>query len=132
MKNKDTSWKGNCYINAINYVNNNRHNNFKIVHGIVTGQGKIKGYKIVHAWVEDENSCYDHNAATNNVEKIPKETYYTMANVKLISIRKYTLQEVYDLIEKTNHAGPWDKKLHQHALEEEGSVYKEHIKEING
>ncbi len=121
----DTSWKGNCYMNAIELLLKNPHENFKVVHGIVTGQGlENSGFRICHAWVEDDEYVYDHNAATNNIEKLNKLAYYVLGDIKITDTRRYKGPEIYANVKEHGHAGPWDKKLEHHAIHEQGTIYK--------
>ena len=132
-KSDDTSWRGNCYINAINFVVVNKNYCFdemvdekslKVVHGIVTGCGEEnKGFRMCHAWVEDKNFCYDHDAETNLITQIPKFQYYTIGEVELTDLEQYGPKEILIEVSKHGHAGPWTEKLINHAVNEEGSVY---------
>ncbi len=112
-------------------IDNIGNNKLKIVHGIVTGSAKLKGIKIVHAWVEDDEYAYDLDGRTMRTEKIDKFLYYLMGEIKIIDTRRYDIKEALVLMEKTEHAGPWDDKLIQHAINEENSIYvmPEEIKE---
>ena len=53
---------GDCYHAAgnlaINFIGDK---NAKLVHGMVHGQGKLKGLKYGHAWVEYKDSALDHS-----------------------------------------------------------------------
>jgi len=120
----DTSWQGNCYLNAIQFVIKYDEEDYKVCHGIVRGQGRIDGNYISHAWVEDHTHCYDTDARTNNVCKISKILYYAIGNIKPSEVRRYNRVEVFENISKVDNAGPWDEKLIHHALNEEGSVYE--------
>ncbi len=132
-KSDDTSWKGQCYMNAINFMMTADEKTFeysididslKVVHGIVTGGGEDnKGFRICHAWAEDDNFCYDHDAKTNMVIQIPKIQYYALGEIQTVNTKRYKPREIFKEVSKHNHAGPWDKKLLNHAINEEGSVY---------
>ena len=121
----DTSWQGNCYGNAIEFLVEHRGAiNYLVCHGIVRGQGPNKGNYIAHAWVEDEHFAYDHDASTNNVTRIPKGYYYHLGDIDPNKVKRYNPAEVVMHATETGHGGPWDEELYNHAIHEEGSVYE--------
>ncbi len=120
----DVSWQGSCYKNAIKFVATYDDKDYYVCHGIVRGQGSINGVYICHGWVEDENFCYDHDAETNNVERIPKILYYSMGNIKTKDVKRYSKEEVIKNMTVYGNYGPWDDKLIKFAIEEEGSTYE--------
>ena len=133
MENTDTSWKGNCYRNAVDFIEGGykkfpdiNPDELRIVHGKVMGHGKENaGHIIVHAWVEDNNFCYDHNGRTNNVEQVAKIIYYTLGRIQIVETKRYTRQQMYEHLTEVEHCGPWDAGLLVHARNEHGSIYKE-------
>ena len=50
-----------------------------VVHGEVEGQGKIKGLRYGHAWVEDDVYVYDFSNGKNLM--LLKEVYYYLGKI---------------------------------------------------
>lgn len=120
---------GKCYKLTIDLLLNNLHtDNLVVVHGIVT-QAHTDGNRIVHAWVEDDNYVYDVDYGVNKLIAIDKLLYYRMGNIQIAETARYTRQELYENIDKYEHAGPYKAELIHHAIHETGSVYIEHKKE---
>jgi len=46
---------GDCFVVSGKYMMDNcrMNNNLRLVHGYVTGQGKIEGIRYEHGWIED-------------------------------------------------------------------------------
>lgn len=111
----DMKADGDCYTVAAKILIDNdiiKKFNFLgtpyLVHAEVTGQGKIKGIKYGHAWVEDDYFVYDYS---NNREIIlPKEFYYQLGQIKIKNGKyaKYTKNEAYENMSKYGHYGSWE------------------------
>jgi hypothetical protein len=99
---------GDCYIISGKYVMDHAFmgdaNDLFLVHGIVTGQGKIQGIEYDHAWVEKGDNVLDMSCG-RNIE-MPKQVYYALGNIKRII--KYTPDEMRKKINQYKHWGPWD------------------------
>ncbi len=127
----DTSWRGQCYMNSIEFVYQYQKSRFDlkplelvIVHGIVKGGGTHnKGMDMVHAWVEDSLYCYDHDVRTNLVERIPKIQYYMLGHIQVKNTRRYNPTQIMEMVAKHNHAGPFDEMLQDVAENEVGNVW---------
>ncbi len=125
MKNTDTSWKGNCYKNAIDLMIDPSKVNFNldsnqlvVVHGIVSGNGPLKGHKIAHAWLEDNNYCYDQDAISNNIIQLEKRFYYITGEIQIKDTRRYKKEDVIENLLTYSHTGPWDRNIMKHAEKE--------------
>jgi len=90
---------GNCFEYAYKAVVLNRQ--YSLVHGIVTGEGKLKGVKFVHAWCEFDGMCYD---STANVA-MPKKLYYEKGKIE--HTVAYTMDEAFELVIHTETYGYW-------------------------
>jgi len=77
-----------------------------LVHGLVTGQGKIQGVEFSHAWVEDGDIVID----TSNGRDIqmPKAAYYALGHIR--KTFRYTLDEARKKFLQFKTYGPWDLK----------------------
>lgn len=115
---------GECYGNALKLVLENMNQELTIVHGLVTGQGPIKGHRITHAWTEDKEFCYDMNANTMQMTPMPKIAYYILGKIQIHETVRYTGKEIRDLVLESGHAGPFNERLLEHAINEIGSVYE--------
>jgi len=95
---------GDCFDSAYDFIIKNGINNpdLMLVHGIVSGQGELRGYRFTHAWCEDEEFVYDNS--NNRVVKIPKIIYYSIGNVNPEQSKTYSYK---DILDKKNK-GPWD------------------------
>lgn len=98
---------GNCYVVAMNTFIEKPYQ-YKLVHGIVTGQGAIEGIQYGHAWVEDGDTVIDNTVG----RKIPKDVYYAIGNIDYV--HRYNLSEVAKMVDKYETYGPWDKKILQY------------------
>lgn len=69
---------GDCFDSSYDFIMSNGHQikNLKLVHGMVSGQGKLYGYKFAHSWCEDDDYVYDNANGKNH--KIPKIIYYSI------------------------------------------------------
>jgi len=97
---------GNCYQVAYRYSQN--HPDLKLVHGLVQGQGALKGVRYNHAWVEDTKNVFDLTLP-KKYQKMPKEDYYALGKIK--DVFRYSQKEILDKILKYETYGPWETVL---------------------
>jgi hypothetical protein len=99
---------GDCYEVAGRYVMDNgmfgRGSDLVLVHGEVTGQGRISGVKYGHAWVEQGDMVIDRSNGRDL--RIPKNLYYALGNISRTI--KYTPEEMRKKAAEFKHWGPWD------------------------
>lgn len=106
---------GNCFEVAYHFFDDNySQGNFVLVHGYVSGQGKLSGFKYVHAWVEDT----DHNLVYDLTQKdsyriLPMDFYYRIGKINTSDIIKYNHQQVLSEIQKNPVYGPWSDKFNE-------------------
>ena len=76
-----------------------------IVHGEVTGQGKLLGRKYGHAWIEARGVVID----TSNKRQImlPIADYYALGRIGT-NVHKYTVEQARRRMVETGVYGPWD------------------------
>jgi len=96
---------GDCFVVSLHKFLENT-NKYKLVHGVVTGQGVLDGLQYNHAWVEDGNTVIDMTLPPN-MQRFPKDAYYAIGQIQIT--RKYNAQQVYEMIDKYETYGPWDK-----------------------
>ena len=79
-----------------------------VVHGEVEGQGKIKGLRYGHAWVEDDVYVYDFSNGKNLM--LLKEVYYYLGKINQDKpkLYKYSFLEARQKMLQTGEFGPWD------------------------
>jgi len=79
-----------------------------VVHGEVEGQGKIKGLRYGHAWIEDDVYVYDFSNGKNLM--LLKEVYYYLGKIiqDKPKLYKYSFPEARQKMLKTGEFGPWD------------------------
>lgn len=96
----DENKNGDCFVVALNLVMDNP--SYKLVHGIVTGQGVISGIQYCHAWVESGNVVIDDTVDI----VIPKDIYYDIGNISIT--KEYAYKEALERALKYETYGPWD------------------------
>jgi hypothetical protein len=94
---------GQCFPNAYKYQS--EHPEVTLVHGLVTGQGPIKGIVYSHAWCELDDMVIDPTPGIT----VPKALYYKVG--KITDTFKYNLLEKLKISFKTGNYGPWEPKL---------------------
>ena len=103
---------GDCYVVAYRYFmsNGNKNKDLRLVHGLVTGHGAIKGIVYNHAWCEDikKNMVLDYTMP-ECFQEVPIEVYYALGQVQ--KEHKYTMQEVLDKSVEEGTYGPWEDEL---------------------
>jgi len=97
---------GDCYPVSGRYMMDHRFSNpnLLLVHGIVTGQGKISGIQYDHSWIEDGDMVIDKSCGRNLI--LPKAVYYALGNIK--NIKTYNPEQFSNMINKYQHWGPWE------------------------
>jgi hypothetical protein len=99
---------GDCYCATGHYLMDNGidNPNLVMVHGEVTGQGKIEGIKYSHAWIEDGEMCIDVSQGKHL--ELPRVFYYAIGHIDPSRTYRYTLPELRRKVLDTGHWGPWD------------------------
>lgn len=95
--------EGDCYKVACDTVLNSPAIDMLLCHGIATGQGKIKGTRFGHAWVEIGDTVIDFSNGLQVM--ISRERYYEIG--KLTDVAKYDREQVWAMLDKHEHYGPW-------------------------
>jgi len=76
-----------------------------LVHGEVTGQGRLEGMKYGHAWIEDGDMVIDESNGRSL--QIPRAVYYHLGKIGS-NVHKYTMDEFRQQVTNHEHWGPWD------------------------
>jgi hypothetical protein len=103
---------GQCYQVAYHYFDKNypRNHNLRLVHGLVTGQGPIKGIIYNHAWVEDvQKKIVIDETFPEPYRVMPVDLYYRLG--KVVSTYKYDLMQVMMKASTFKTYGPWEDEL---------------------
>mgnify|MGYP003291584954 FL=1 len=86
--------------------------NLRLCHGLVTGQGPIKGIKYNHCWCEDTRTG---NVIDNTMPEFfrnaPIEVYYHIGKIDPDDVFKYDRNQVRQKAIEFRTYGPWEKKL---------------------
>lgn len=82
-----------------------------LVHGIVTGKGRLDGIRFTHAWVEGVTAdgitmVVDISNGLDLV--IPKELYYGIGRIDPGECERYSAKDAIDRMLSYAHYGPWD------------------------
>lgn len=80
-----------------------------LVHGLVYGQGELKGKRFVHAWVESGGTVYDYS---NGKEfELSQTQYHRIGKIdpkQKGAYFKYSFSDMKRKLLSTGHYGPWD------------------------
>jgi hypothetical protein len=118
MAKKELPDGGDCFDAAFDFMQKNVISgeipNLKLVHGFVSGQGELNGYRFTHAWCEDDDNVYDYS--NGKTFKILKMLYYGIGNINEYQGKYYDKAEFGKMIATYGNKGPW---------EVENKVYKE-------
>lgn len=100
---------GDCFRVAANEVIYGDHQDGRVCHGVVSGQGRLKGVRFAHAWVE-----VDHDNKTVVVDKsngraitVLRDLYYAIGEIDPTAVERYEKAEVLRHIQDTHQWGPW-------------------------
>lgn len=96
---------GDCFAVAGRAMLDDNTDSMILVHGMVTGQGKLEGKRFDHAWVEIGDVVLD-NANGNNIA-MRKEQYYKLGGIDINELQRYTKDEALVNMVKNKHWGPW-------------------------
>lgn len=91
-------------------IDNTKPEHWRIVHAIVSGQGKLKGRRYVHAFLLYRDSLVADQSNGNDIT-LPRKMYYEMGNIdkKLKGgYFEYTIEEAKKKMLASGHHGPWD------------------------
>lgn len=101
---------GTCYQDAMHYMmrhGKRGNDDILLCHGLVTGQGEIKGIVYNHAWIEKGNKVIDETIPIT----IDKRVYYALGNIKEKTVFRYTYDEMAKKVTEFKIYGPWEKVL---------------------
>lgn len=99
---------GDCYCASGSYLMDHAFEkpNLLLVHGEVTGQGKIAGVQFGHAWIEDGDMVID--VSKDKKLELPKIFYYALGQINENNVFKYNMEQMRRKVSETKHWGPWD------------------------
>ncbi len=115
---------GDCYNIAGNLIVDNK--DWLLCHGIVDGQGPLKGQKIGHAWNEHQDVVFDYSNSKKVI--LRKEQYYALGNIK--KVIKYKREEALRMMSRYKHYGPWDSSV-KSPWQIEQAIERENVKAIH-
>jgi len=110
LKGTGDCYKANAdYLMKLQFTDEKKLDDYMLVHGLVTGQGKIQGVRYTHCWLENGNDVIDKS---NGKElKLPKRIYYNFGKIKEKDLVRYTPKQAFEQMVSTGVYGPWDKKF---------------------
>ncbi|WP_342632770.1 hypothetical protein [Marinobacter alkaliphilus] len=82
----------------------------QLVHGIVSGQGKLSGLRFTHAWVEglDDNGVkYVVDASNGREVALPSDLYYLIGKISPSECVRFTPEQARRHLLDAGHYGPW-------------------------
>lgn len=102
---------GDCFVRAYRYFSDNQRSlgsNAFLVHGLVSGQGKLTGIVFCHAWVEVGDTVVDMTQPPS-MQKLPKLAYYALGQIR--TVFRYDFQQVMKKSLQYQTYGPWESVL---------------------
>jgi hypothetical protein len=97
---------GDCFVVSGKYMMDHcifETSDLKLAHGTVVGQGRIKGVKYEHAWIEQNGIVIDLSLGRDI--RMPKDVYYALGNIE--NVKLYGCAEFRKMINQYGHWGPW-------------------------
>ena len=108
--------EGRCYDNCFEFQFKNE--DWTLVHGIVMGQGKMKGIRFGHSWVEKtvEAAGFSIPFAYDPTHDVmmPTPLFYKHGEIVESELRHYTYDEALIEAIKDSSSGPWEPHLMLH------------------
>jgi len=99
---------GDCFIVSARYIIASTNDSIKLVHGIATGQGHIKGIKHYHSWLEiNGNTVVDLSNGRTII--MPTKEYYDIGHIDETGLSRYSYKEALDNLLSYGHYGPWEQ-----------------------
>lgn len=97
---------GDCYEAAARlFISLGDTSGVLLVHGEVTGQGKIAGQRYGHAWLEVGAIVID--PSNQRTVCVLREAYYALGEIKVDVVRRYSWRESLEQMARHAHFGPW-------------------------
>lgn len=106
MSKKKSSSGGDCFVVALRNVTNDQ--DLYLCHGIVTGQGPLKGVRFSHAWNETD-SGYVIDQSNGNDVILTKDAYYRLGHIDEATVHRYNFEETAQHALETGTYGPWEE-----------------------
>ena len=101
--------KGDCYqANGRKILGKPDSSGWVLCHGLVTGQGKIRGIQFGHCWCEEGDNVHDFS--NDREVTVPKMLYYALGNIEPENVFKYTPEQVREKALESGTWGPWEKE----------------------
>lgn len=114
---------GDCYDSAGKYVIENNDPSLVLVHGMVDGQGPLKGIRFDHAWVEKGDEVIDVSNGKNL--KLPKDLYYAIGNIKENQLIRYSREKAIENMTGIGNYGPWEAETKKYTAPENQKFLKD-------
>lgn len=106
---------GDCF--RISYRTFNKlwtNGNYRLVQGMINGQGPVEGLRFVHAWVEDlDKNLVIDNTLPEDKRSMPRGVYYYIAKVNPDELSRYDSRQVYEMASEFKTYGPWEDKYNR-------------------
>lgn len=102
---------GNCFQLAYKFFDQNfTKGNYRLVHGMVSGQAELSNYRYIHAWIEDLDTDQVIDLTQSDAFQIlPKDIYYLLGNIDSKELHTYDMLDVYHEVQLNPTYGPWDQ-----------------------
>lgn len=98
---------GDCYKAAGSFVMRRDHRDSStLVHGVVSGQGPLRGQRFDHAWVERGDEVIDLSNGGNM--RVLKQHYYRLGQIDPTECHYYPGHEAVAQMLEHEHFGPWE------------------------
>lgn len=99
---------GDCFQAAAIYIlDEDDDAGLVLVHGEVSGQGRLAGVQYGHAWVEDDRG-FVIDRSNGRFLRLERAIYYMIGRIDEGTTKRYTRREMCEKLVETKHYGPWD------------------------
>lgn len=101
--------RGNCYQGAALIADylvgaGLPEEKIRIAHGMVSGQGRLRGIRFDHAWVEIAERWVMDGETWGTLHRA---RYYDLGSIRHEDVSRYTIAEAGHQMVSTEHYGPW-------------------------
>ena len=96
---------GDCFKVAVETMM--KHQNYTLVHAVVSGQGPLEGVEYTHAFCIDEGAdVVVDNTQKGSNRRIPTGLYYMLGHIEIT--KEYSFKEMLENLVEYETYGPWD------------------------
>jgi len=97
---------GDCFARCYEFIiQKDLDSGFRLIHGLIIGQGEIEGVEHGHAWIEVDGNVFDLEYGVH----MKVRDYERLA--RLVIKRTYSVEDALNYGAYHEHYGPWDREI---------------------